>query len=169
MQCNISVCNIYVKHVHLCDVHSTEKLHFHQNAANRPYVAWVAPAEAQDHLRRAIVPRADYRCVVLVIVGSRAEVDQFDPTGLGDFPVLKAPRPRGRHSLVNFVIIAHQQNVFGLQILSDRQRHSARQHTHNQPASAARVAHQHHTQREVSGKPFIQGRQPQSCSIQREL
>jgi hypothetical protein len=39
----------------------------HQDAAETPHVAWIAPAEAQNHLRRAVMPRADHRRVVLLV------------------------------------------------------------------------------------------------------
>ena len=53
----------------------------HQDAADAPDVSGKGPAEAQDHLRGSVVPRAHDLAVVLVLKGCAAKVDHLDVAG----------------------------------------------------------------------------------------
>lgn len=54
------------------------QIQLEQNAADRPHVARLVPAQFENHLRRPIVARGHDRRVVLVVEGGRAEIDQLD-------------------------------------------------------------------------------------------
>ena len=66
------------------------------DAADAPDVAGLRPAQLEDDLRGAVVPRRHHRAVVLPVERRRTEVDQFHPIVVGtariDQPSLILPR-----------------------------------------------------------------------------
>ena len=53
------------------------------DAADAPDVAGLRPAQLEDDLRGAVVPRRHHRAVVLPVERRRAEVDQLHPVVVG--------------------------------------------------------------------------------------
>ena len=53
------------------------------DAADAPDVAGLRPAQLEDDLRRAVVPRRHHRAVVLPVERRRTEVDQLHPVVVG--------------------------------------------------------------------------------------
>ena len=53
------------------------------DAADAPDVARLRPAQLEDDLRGAVVPRRHHRAVVLPVERRRAEVDQLHPVVVG--------------------------------------------------------------------------------------
>jgi hypothetical protein len=50
----------------------------HEDTSNRPHVARVAPTQAEDDLRSAVMPSRNDGSVVVVVEGCAAEVDKLD-------------------------------------------------------------------------------------------
>ena len=89
----------------------TDLVKLENDAADAPDVTGLAPAQLQDHLGRAVVPRRHHRRVVLPVERGRAKVDQLDPG------VLHAAHGALRGGAdVGVPVRAHKQDVLRLQV-----------------------------------------------------
>lgn len=94
----------------------------HQDAADTPDVARIAPAHIQDDLRRPVMPRRYHRRVILVVECGRPKVNQAD-LAVQQHPSLPGVPGRGMRggwdaSVVGerLIAVAYKEDILGLQV-----------------------------------------------------
>ena len=102
---------------------SCEKLHKYTTDA--PDVTWVSPTKIEDDFGCTVMPSRDYRRMILIIEGGRAEIDQPD-LGIEQDPPLPGDASggggRGRYRSVvgeSLIAVAYEEDVFRFEVGMD--------------------------------------------------